>query len=95
MTSSALTEQYRTIMIAASCIYHLLTLRSAFTVAVVGSAVVVRFQVRQHRKEQEARGSQPSEKLSWEERVAIEEQKSSRSSALSQAYSSDNGICQL
>jgi len=48
--------------------------RSAFTVAVVGSAVVVRYQVTQRRKQQEARGSRPSEKLSWEERVVIEEQ---------------------
>ena len=43
--------------------------------AVVGSALVVRYQVSQRRKEQETQGVRSSEKLSWEERLAIEEQK--------------------
>lgn len=66
--------------------------RSAFTVAVVGSAVVVRYQVTQRRKQQEARGSRPSEKLSWEERVVIEEQKMSRTPPQAPASDNENGM---
>jgi len=66
--------------------------RSAFTVAVVGSALVVRYQVTQRRKQQEARGSRPLEKLSWEERVVIEEQKMSRAPPQAPASDNENGM---
>lgn len=42
-------------------------LRSAFTVAVVGSAVVVKRQVKKRRKQQEE-GVRSTTKLSWEEK---------------------------
>ena len=44
-------------------------LRSAFTVAVVGSTVVVKRQVKKRRKQQEEEGVRSTIKLSWEEKV--------------------------
>ena len=67
--------------------------RSAFTVAVVGSAVVVRYQVTQRWKQQEARGSRRSEKLSWEDRVVVEEQKMSTTPPQALASDNENGMC--
>ena len=67
--------------------------RSAFTVAVVGSAVVVRYQVTQRWKQQEARGSRRSEKLSWEDRVVVEEQKMSTTPPQAPASDNENGMC--
>ena len=52
----------------------ILYLRTAFTVAVVGSAVVAKRQINQRREHQTRQGLRPTEKLSWEERVALIEQ---------------------
>ncbi len=54
---------------------HTHTHRGAFTVAVVGSAIVAKQQSNKRRKQQEERGSRPPEKLSWEERVHVEEER--------------------
>ncbi|CAI8011718.1 hypothetical protein GBAR_LOCUS7518 [Geodia barretti] len=59
---------------------HLHTLyRGLFTLAVGGSAYVVRSQVTQKRRKQEEEGVRSAEKLSWEERLAVEEQRLSPS----------------
>ena len=47
--------------------------RGAFTVAVVGSLVAARHHVNKRRAEQEASGVRSPYKLSWEERLQVEE----------------------
>ena len=75
------------------CMYDPCVCRGAFTLAVAGSLVAARMHVNKRRRSQEDEGKRPPWKLSWEERLQVEEVRTARGQAgldTSDAHSSSS-----